>query len=67
MKTFSEIHQLEDWLNILITTYKEYPSNSLAKVITYYIERVTRHDDFAFIKTNHCHYATMKKYWHNVS
>lgn len=64
MNNFSEIHQLEDWLNILIATYKQHPSVSLAKVITYYIERVARHDDFDFIKSNHCHYLTMKKYWH---
>ena len=66
MIKLSEIAQLEDWLNILVTTYKQYPSVSLAKVINYYIDRIAYHDDFAYKKHNHCHYAAMKKYWHEL-
>ncbi len=60
----SELSQLEDWLSILMATYNKIPSISLAKVITYYIERIVNHDDFELKYRTHCQYVTMRKYWH---
>ena len=66
MAKSSEISQLEDWLQILMSTYDQHPSDNLAKVINYYIDRIAHHDDFNSTSHNLCQYATMKKYWYDL-
>jgi|GEM_PF-955674 len=59
----SELCQIEDWLNILTKTYATHPSDGLAKVITYYLSRIIKHDDFIAFASQPCHYFTMLKFW----
>ena len=59
----TELNQLEDWLDILLSTYRMTPSNGLAKVIQYYFDRVLSHQDIKLIRNQRCHYLMMKKYW----
>jgi len=67
MKNTNEIIQLESWLVILINTYIEHPSINLAKIISYYIDRILTHDDFELNQPNNCQYIAMRKYWHWLS
>jgi len=57
------IRQIEDWLNILITTYRDSPSIGLAKVINYYIERIINEDELKQDSFRLCQYQNMKKFW----
>jgi hypothetical protein len=59
----SELSQIEDWLNVLTNTYAKHPSNGLAKVITYYLKRIIKHDDFTAFASQPCHYFTMLNFW----
>lgn len=59
----SEFLQLENWLAILITTYKDHPSRGLAKIINYYLERLVSHDDLNYSGKKRCDYLVMKKFW----
>ncbi|MEW6992163.1 hypothetical protein AADZ91_15950 [Colwelliaceae bacterium 6441] len=59
----SNTYPIENWLNILIFTYREFPSSGLAKVINYYIERVIIEEDYQLEPSKLCHYYTMKKFW----
>jgi hypothetical protein len=59
----SELCQIEDWLNLLTNTYATHPSKGLAKVITYYLARIIKHDDFIAFASQPCHYFTMLKFW----
>ncbi|MGV2873578.1 hypothetical protein [Colwellia sp. E150_009] len=63
LKASSEFLQLENWLIILITTYKENPSSGLAKIINYYLGRLLHHDDMNFCGEKRCDYLVMKKFW----
>jgi hypothetical protein len=63
IKSSSEFVQLEAWLNILITTYKDHPSGGLAKTINYYLSRLLHHDDIDFDGNRYCDYSSMQKYW----
>jgi hypothetical protein len=63
LKASSEFLQLEDWLSLLITTYKDHPSCGLAKTINYYLLRLLRHDDINFCGNKRCEYLIMKKFW----
>jgi hypothetical protein len=59
----SELYQIEDWLSVLTKTYAQHPSNELAKVISYYLTRLIKHDDFTAFASQPCHYFTMLKFW----
>lgn len=59
----NELQQLEDWLYVLINTYKDTPSDGLAKVIFYYLERILSHQDLHNLRDKSCHYFMMKKFW----
>lgn len=63
LKASTEFLQLENWLTILITTYKEHPSCGLAKIINYYLGRLLNHDDISFFSEKRCEYLLMKKFW----
>lgn len=63
LKASSEFSQLETWLSILISTYKENPSCGLAKTINYYLGRILRHDDIHFCGDKRCEYVVMQKFW----
>ena len=66
IKSSSEFLQLESWLTILITTYKEHPTCGLAKTINYYLGRLLRHDDILFYGERRgekrCEYLAMQKF-----
>lgn len=64
LKSTSEFVQLETWLDILITTYKDHPNLGLAKTINYYLTRLHHHDDIGLKGDKRCDYLTMQKYWH---
>ncbi len=63
LKASTEFLQLESWLTILITTYKDSPSIGLAKTISYYLSRLLHHDDINFCGFKRCDYLVMQKYW----
>lgn len=63
LKSSPEFIQLETWLNMLITTYKEHPSCGLAKTINYYLSRLLSHEDINFYDDKRCGYLSMQKYW----
>ena len=58
-----EFLQLETWLLMLITTYKEHPSCGLAKTINYYLARLLHHNDIEFCGSKRCDYLLMQKFW----
>jgi len=64
LKSSQEFLQLENWLMLLITTYKEHPSLGLAKTISYYLNRLLHHDDINFCGDKQCDYLVMQKFWH---
>lgn len=59
----TELSQLDSWLNILISTYKEHPSCSLAKAINDYLNRLLTHDDISFCSDKRCDYLLMQRFW----
>jgi len=62
-----ELQQLESWLAMLICTYRKHPSEGLAKVIHYYIQRVTSFEnEYAHCAVDH-HYQSLQKYWQWLS
>jgi len=63
LKASVEFNQLENWLNILIFTYKDHPSYGLAKTINYYLSRLLRHDDIGFSGEKRCDYIRMQNFW----
>lgn len=64
LKSTPEFVQLETWLNILITTYKDHPNLGLAKTIYYYLTRLLHHDDIGLNGDKRYDYLSMQKYWH---
>lgn len=54
---------IENWLKILINTYRAHPSKGLAKVINYYIGRIIKEDEIKFNRLKLGQYCTMKKFW----
>lgn len=63
LKLSSEFKQLENWLDILMVTYRDNPSRGLAKTINYYLNRLLHHDDINLNGAKHCDYLSMQKYW----
>ena len=63
LKVPSEFLQIENWLIILVTTYKDHPSNGLAKIINYYLERLLNHTEIIAYSEKRCEYLAMQKYW----
>lgn len=63
LKSSSEFLHIENWLKILIVTYKEHPSSGLAKTINYYLTRLLNHDDINHCGDKRCDYLIMQKYW----
>jgi len=66
----SEFLQLENWLTILVTTYKDHPTYGLAKTINYYLDRLLCHEDISLYdkcgenhKDKRCDYLSMKMFW----
>ena len=59
----SELTQIENWLSVLTQTYAEHPDKALAKVITYYLTRIIKHNDFTAFASQPCQYFSMLKYW----
>lgn len=56
-------NELEKWLQILINTYQDFPSDSLAKVICYYIERIINSDDAFLNNQQQQDYFVMRRFW----
>jgi len=67
LKASSEFLQLENWLAILVTTYKDHPTCELARTINYYLGRLLHHDDILFYGKKcgekRCEYLIMQKFW----
>lgn len=59
----SNTTQLENWLTILVNSYAQNPSSGLAKVITYYIDRILYQYDICKQPNKRCQYLSMKKFW----
>jgi hypothetical protein len=59
----NKIIHMENWLTILINTYRNHPSNGLAKVINFYIDRIINDDDLKFNRIALNRYCSMKKFW----
>ncbi|MDO6446367.1 hypothetical protein Q4493_11340 [Colwellia sp. 1_MG-2023] len=62
-KSKTELQPFENWLKILINTYRIHPSHGLAKVINYYLERIINHEDTKFDHRKLAQYCSMKKFW----
>ncbi|WP_206483828.1 hypothetical protein [Thalassotalea sp. G2M2-11] len=62
--TDSTIIVLENWLQVLLSTYGHHPSQALAKIIHYYIGRVLKESDRSEQPFNKYQYLRMKKYWY---
>mgnify|MGYP000365590408 CR=1 FL=1 len=54
---------IENWLTILINTYRDHPSKGLAKVINYYIGRIIKEGEIKFHHLKLDQYCSMKKFW----
>lgn len=63
LKTSSEFAQLENWVTILISVYKEHPTCGLAKTINYYLLRMLNHEEIHFYGKKRCDYIVMHKFW----
>tara|TARA_R110001583_G_scaffold129277_5_gene280948 strand:- start:831 stop:1046 length:216 start_codon:yes stop_codon:yes gene_type:complete len=63
LKASSEFLQLENWLTILITTYKDQPTCGLAKTINYYLDYLLSHEDINSCGKKRCEYLVMRKFW----
>lgn len=58
-----ELKAFENWLKMLINTYRRHPSHGLAQVINYYLERILREDDIKFDHRKLAQYCSMKRFW----
>ncbi|MCJ8321687.1 MAG: hypothetical protein MJK12_18780 [Colwellia sp.] len=61
--TAKDLDQIKQWIQILTSTYAEYPTNALAKTISYYVERLMHHEDIELDTIKPCEYISMLKYW----
>lgn len=59
-----EFAYLESWLVMLLSTYKNNPSNALARTINFYLAKLLQHDDIHFCGDKRCEYLSMKRFWH---
>jgi hypothetical protein len=59
-----EFSYLENWVAMLISTYKDNPSCGLAKTICFYLNKLLDHDDIHFCGEKRCDYLTMQRFWH---
>jgi len=59
-----EFNYLENWVSMLISTYKNNPSSGLAKTVCFYIEKLLHHDDISFYGDKRCEYLAMQRFWH---
>lgn len=64
LKTSNEFNYIENWLVMLIHTYKKNPSRGLAKTINYYLNKLLEHDDIFFCGEKRCEYLVMQRFWH---
>ena len=60
----TEFSNIENWLVMLLTTYKTSPSNALAKTISFYLNLLLHHDDINFCGDRRCEYIVMHRFWH---
>ncbi len=63
LKSSKEFIRIEDWLSMLIKTYKHHPSRGLAKTISFYLKKLLHHDDIHFCGDKRCDYLAMQRYW----
>lgn len=62
-KTINKSAVIENWITILINTYRENPSNGLAKVIHYYLQRIINEEEVKFNHLKLHQYCSMGKFW----
>ncbi len=60
----TEFTYMENWLLMLLSTYKQNPSKGLAKTISYYLGKILTHDDINFCGDKRCEYIAMQRFWH---
>ena len=63
LKTSNEFNYIENWLVMLINTYKSNPSRGLAKTIYFYLNKLLKHDDIFFCGEKRCEYPVMQRFW----
>ncbi len=59
----NEFAYMESWLVMLLTTYNNNPSSGLAKTISFYLNKLLRHDDINFCGDKRCEYLAMQRFW----
>jgi hypothetical protein len=59
----NEFAYIESWLVMLLTTYNNNPSRGLAKTISFYLNKLLRHDDINFCGDKRCEYLAMQRFW----
>jgi hypothetical protein len=63
LKISKEFSYLENWVSMLITTYKNNPSSGLAKTVCFYIDKLLHHDEIYFYGQKRCEYLAMQRFW----
>ncbi len=58
-----EFTYMENWLLMLLSTYKQNPSHGLAKTISFYLSKILTHDDIHFCGDKRCQYLAMHRFW----
>ncbi|KGJ90568.1 hypothetical protein [Colwellia psychrerythraea] len=64
LTTSTEFTNIENWLVMLLTTYKNNPSSGLAQTICFYLNKLLHHDDIHFCGDKRCEYIAMQRFWH---
>jgi len=59
----NEFAYMENWLNMLLSTYNNNPSNALAHTINFYLDKLLHHDDITFYSNKRCEYIAMQRFW----
>lgn len=58
-----EFITMENWLNVLLNTYKIQPSSGLALTINTQLNKLLDHDDISFCGNKRCDYLNMQRFW----
>ncbi|MFD2167997.1 hypothetical protein ACFSJY_17210 [Thalassotalea euphylliae] len=59
----TELDILEQWVEVLLTSYQCQPQTQTARYIAYYIQRILADDDCQLGSTKCCTYSSMLRYW----
>ena len=59
----NKLDVMEQWLQVLLTSYQAAPDSQIVKYINYYLERILRDQECRACQHKHCQYLRMQKYW----